>query len=237
MTLFISTLSFSSPLKIGVGVSGPPIVESVYTDEGRYYYGFCIDLMNEICKRIGESCVYQSITTNNQFELLDSGNIDLVILTRPYSSFDLKNYVISIPYAASKIHFLTLKSSPINDIADIKREKIGVIKDTFYKLLTETSFNNNNQIIAYNSTSDLFSDLAQNKIDVIVLNNAIAHNLVRNVLSNFKIVGRSIPLGEGYGIIALPDKAAIISRINKAILSIQRDGTYAAIYQKYYNPR
>ncbi|WED41954.1 transporter substrate-binding domain-containing protein [Legionella cardiaca] len=109
-------------------------------------------------------------------------------------------------------------------------------KDTFYKLFTKSSFNDKNQIIPYNSTPDLLSALAQNKIDVIVLNNAIAHNIVKDILYNFKIVGPSLLLGDGYGIIALPANSEMITKINKSILSIQKDGTYTSIYQKYYNP-
>ncbi len=233
--LFIIPLSFSSPLNVGVGVSGPPIAEKINTDKGPYYFGFCIDLMNDICKRIGETCVYHGVTLNNQFELLDQGKIDLLILTRPYIPFDLKQYAISIPYAVSKIQFATLKSSSINEIADIKSKKIGAIKNTFYSLLTQSQYSNQNQIIAYNSISDLLSDLSQNKIDVIVLNNAIALSLVNNNLYNLKLIGDDLPLGDGYGIIALSDKAELIKEISQAILSLEKDGTYISIYQKYYS--
>lgn len=212
--LFVCQLSFASVIKVGTGVSGPPLVEGINTSDGRFYFGFCIDLMNEICKRIGEHCTYQPVTPDNQFELLDGSKIDLLILTSPYGSFDLKNYAFSIPYAASKIRFLVLQNSPIHGITDMQDKKIGVINKTFYKLLTETSFSLENQIIPYDRTPDLLSDLAHNKIDIIVLNNAIAHNLERNIMYNVKTVGPSIPLGEGYGIIGLSDKAAVIEKIN-----------------------
>jgi hypothetical protein len=52
MMLFISTHSFSGPLKVGVGISGPPLVETVNNAQGTYYFGFCIDLMNEICNPV-----------------------------------------------------------------------------------------------------------------------------------------------------------------------------------------
>ncbi|MCW8444529.1 transporter substrate-binding domain-containing protein [Fluoribacter gormanii] len=236
MMLFISTLSLSSPLKVGVSIAGPPLVERVNTAQGPYYFGFFIDLMNNICKRIGTTCIYQEITLNNEFEFLDSGKIDVLIPIKPYTSSELKQYAASIPYAVSKIHFITSKDSPISDLADIENKKIGVIKQTFYDLLVQTSFQNHNQIVAYNKESDLLTDLAQHKIDVIVLNNIIAQRLLNNNLYNIKLIGQDIPLGQGYGILALTDKAALIAEINKAILSLEKDGTYTSIYDKYYNP-
>ena len=236
MMLFISTNTLSSPLKVGVSVAGPPLVERVDAAQGTYFFGFFIDLMNNICKRIGTSCTYQEITLENEFEFLDSGKIDVLIPIKPYTSTELKQYATSIPYAVSKIHFITTKNSPINDIADIKNKKIGVIKKTFYDLLVQTPYQNHNQIVAYNTESELLSDLAQHKIDVIVLNNIIALRLLNNNQDDIKLIGQDIPLGEGYGIIALPDNTALIKEINNAILSIEKDGTYTSLYDKYYNP-
>nr|WP_232002752.1 transporter substrate-binding domain-containing protein [Legionella sainthelensi] len=78
------------------------------------------------------------------------------------------------------------------------------------------------------------SDLVQHKIDVIALNNAIALTLLSNNYYDIKFVGSSVSMGDGYGIIALPDKEALIKKINEAILSIEKDGSYISIYQKYY---
>ncbi|AUH72715.1 hypothetical protein CAB17_12140 [Legionella sainthelensi] len=97
-----------------------------------------------------------------------------------------------------------------------------------------TSHNNSNQILTYNSNSALISDLVQHKIDVIALNNAIALTLLSNNYYDIKFVGSSVSMGDGYGIIALPDKEALIKKINEAILSIEKDGSYISIYQKYY---
>lgn len=236
VVLCICARAFSSPLKVGITLSGPPIVERVNTAKGPYYFGFCIDIMNDICKRIGEKCIYEDITLNDQLKLLDNGDIDLLVQAKPYTSANLQHYAISLPYAVSKIQFVTLKSGSINKIEDIKNKKIGVIKSTFYNLLLQSSYSTHNEIIAYQATADLLSALAQNKIDVIVLNNAIAHELSNNNFYNIKLVGPDQALGEGYGIVALADKAKLIEAINKAILNIQKDGTYASIYQKYYKP-
>lgn len=236
LMIYLNSASFSAPLKVGVAVSGAPISEIVSTANGSYYFGFCIDLMNAICSRIHKDCVYKSITLKNQFELLDKGDIDLLILASPSTELDRELYAVSIPYAVSKIQFITLKNSPIDDLADLKNKKIGVIQETFYNPLMQSTYHKQNQIIAYQSVGDLFTDLAHNKIDAIALNNVIAQGLSINDVYNIKLIGPSIPLGDGYGIIALLSDAPLIENINKAIVDIETDGTYVSIYQKYYKP-
>lgn len=235
MMILTSTLVFSDPLKIGVVASGLPMAERANTAQGVYYYGFSIDIMNAICRRIGQTCTYSNVTLNNQFDVLDSGRIDALILAKPYEPEDMEEYAISLPYAVSKIQFVSSKNSPVNDVADIKNKKIGVIKSTFYTLLAQSPYHTNNQLVAYDLVADMMSDLAQNKIDVVVLNNAVAYSFLNNNFYNIKLVGSDIPLGQGYGIIALADKATLIANINKAILNMQEDGTYVSIYQKYYS--
>ncbi|RUR21737.1 transporter substrate-binding domain-containing protein [Legionella qingyii] len=71
--------------------------------------------MNNICKRIGTTCICQEITLDNEFELIDSGKIDVLLPIKPYTPSELKQYAASIPYAVSKIHFITSKDSLINN--------------------------------------------------------------------------------------------------------------------------
>ncbi|KTC71528.1 glutamine ABC transporter [Legionella birminghamensis] len=232
----ISSNCFSAPLVVGVGVSGLPIAQKIYSVKGPYYFGFCIDLMNDICKAIGESCTYKDTTLDNQFELLDQGKVDLLILSSPYTPYELSEYAASVPYAVSKMQFMALQNSPLNHLSDIKNKKIGALKNTFYSLLVESPYGSKNEIIAYNTNDELISDLTQHKVDLIAMNNVVAYTLMYNSTYSIKPVGHSIPLGEGYGIIGLPNKKALIEKINRAILSIENDGTYASIYRKYYIP-
>ncbi|MCW8452133.1 transporter substrate-binding domain-containing protein [Legionella quinlivanii] len=232
--LIFCNSGFCSSLIVGVTVPGLPIVQKVDSARGSYYFGFCIDIMNTICKQIGRRCEYKTVTLHNQFELLDSRKIDLLIMPNPYTPFELAQYAASIPYAVSKMQFVALQNSGIDKLADIKNKKIGAMKDTFYTLLVESPYGNINQIIAYDSMNDLISDLANHKIDVIGLNDVVAYMFISNSIYNIRNVGKSIQLGEGYGIIGLPDKAPLIKKINRAIFNIENDGTYTSIYNKYY---
>ena len=232
----VNMYSFSAALRIGSLTSAPPFAQMSDSSTGQYFYGFSIDIMNAICQHIQQKCVYSPVTLDNQFEALNNGSIDLLLLANPYAEAQLSQYVTSLPYAVSKIRFVVTKDSKINQLSDLKNVKIGVIKTTFYNLLSQSPYQKGNQIITYKLLPDLLSALAQGQVDVILLNNTIAYSFMNNNLYNIKPVGDPIELGLGYGIIALPNQANLIKSINKAILLMQTDGTYVSIYQKYYNP-
>lgn len=236
--LFLNSLcSFSNPEGLIVGVIGgaPPFSEESISSSGTFFFGFSIDIMDSICKDIKMKCTYQKVEFDTQLASLDNGHVDVLLLTYPYDLTKFKQYAMSLPYVLSKVHFIALKNSPIRNDAAIKNFKIGVVKTTFYNLLKNSSYAANNQIIAYNNVTDLITGLTNHKIDLIVLNSSIAASFMNNSLYSIKTIGPEFELGEGYGIITLQDNEALIKDINKAIINMQTDGTYLAIFRKYYD--
>jgi ABC-type amino acid transport substrate-binding protein len=234
--LFINSLSsFSAPNSLTVGVIGgaPPFSEISYSSNGMYFFGFSIDIMNSICKNIKMTCTYKKVSFDAQFAPLDDGSIDLLLLANPYDPAQLHEYAISLPYVVSTVKFAALADSSIHEGTPIRNFKIGVIKRTYYNLLTKSSYDSNNTILPFNTVADMISALMAHKIDLILLNSSVVNTYIDNNLYNIKVVSREIQLGDGYGIVALPDKADLIKSINQAIVTMQTDGTYLSIFRKY----
>lgn len=228
--------AFSKPLLVGVITNAPPFAAIAHTPNGTYFYGFSIDIMNNICRQIDAECVFKQLTLSNQLTMLNEGAVDLVLLANPYDAEKLKSYAISLPYMLSKVQFIALQNSTTHEGDLIKNFKIGVLKTTFYELLLNTPYKNNNTIVPFNTLNQLISNLVRHNVDLILLNSAVAYSYINNGLYDIKAVSDEFSLGEGYGIIALPNKSNLIKKINKAILNIQANGTYINIYKKYYNP-
>jgi ABC-type amino acid transport substrate-binding protein len=236
--LFLSSLcAFSGPDDITVGViSGvPPFAEVSDSGNGPYFFGFSIDMMNNICKHMQMHCTYRKVDFNTQLKTLDEGSIDVLLLAEPYDLSKLDHYAISLPYVVSRVQFAALKEGSINDGAPIQNLKIGVIETTFYDLLRKSIYGTNNEIIPFPSVPDLITALINHKVDIILLNSAIAATYMNNNTYGIKTISKEIQLGEGYGVVALPNKAELIKNINKAILAMQADGSYLTIFRKYYN--
>lgn len=221
-------LAYSDSISVGVSKSAPPFSA---VDGSNHYFGFCIDLMDEICKRLNETCEYKPITMKNQMDELNSGRLDITFPPGPIPQSD-SNYVYSLPFMTSDGQFLT-NSPNIKTIADLKNKRIGTLEATHLKdtLLVYTSKEN---IKEYPKIALMITALLNNDVDAIIMNINIFKYLTLNKVINFQTVGRPVTLGNGYGIIALPKNGNLINRINKILLQIENDGTYETIYNKYF---
>ncbi|QMT61807.1 transporter substrate-binding domain-containing protein [Legionella sp. PC997] len=227
--LVITPLAYSNTVIVGVSKSAPPFSA---IDGSNHYFGFCIDLMDEICKRLNITCEYKPVTMKNQLAILNAGDIDITFPPSPIPQSLSANYVYSLPFMTSDGQFLTM-SSNIKTIKDLKNKKIGTLEasDLEDTLALYTSRDN---IKSYPKISLMITALLNNNVDAIILNINIFKYLTINKVINFKPVGKPIVLGNGYGILALPKNTALINGINKVLLQMENDGTYETIYNKYF---
>lgn len=230
--LLILPLSSAQALVIGTSQNNPPF--SSASDEKGHFYGFDIDIMNEVCKRIKAPCTYKTLIFNEIFTELMSNKIDIaiaaIIITEDRSLY----FLFSIPYLESNAQFITQKQSPINTPEDIKNKRIGIRQGTPFATVAHKIYGNQVSIIEFDEVSDLYDALKQDKIDVILTNDASARYWYANNSDLYKLIGTQIPTGEGYGIIANKGQEKLISRVNEALLHMEEDGTYLSIYTRYF---
>ncbi|MCL9684518.1 transporter substrate-binding domain-containing protein [Legionella maioricensis] len=230
--LISNTFAYSDTLKVGVLKFAPPF--SSLAGDGKHFFGFTIDLMDNICQRIQAECSYVSTTVDQHGNALQQGLIDVSFIPVPISAESSESFVFSLPYLASNGQFLTLSDSPIKNLADIKNHKIGVITDTLYTVVLNSPYAKDNDIKKYELMTDLIAALANHKVDVIYVNDSVGKFMVNNALQQFRLVGKKISMGGGYGIMALKNNAVLIQKINKALLNMENDGTYLKIYNRYF---
>lgn len=228
---FTNFFAYSGPINVGVLQFAPPF-SSMAGDN--HYYGFAIDIMDAICKRINEECSYKATSIQKQLELLDQGVTDISFTPTPISDDQLVNYVISLPYLVSNARFLTLKQGNIHTLANLKNHNIGVIKNTLYTALTHSPYVTPSKIKPFTKLTDLLAALASKDVDAIFINDILAKYLINNSGFDINTVGDKITIGKGYGIIALQKNADLIKKINNALLEMENDGSYLKIYNKYF---
>lgn len=232
MLLLGSLVAYGNPLTIGVIKVAPPFSSAI--GNSNHYFGFCIDLMDELCLRMNIPCQYKATEVDKQLNDLREGFIDVTFLISPISPTDTNDYLYSLPYIPSSGQFLTLNNSEIHAVKDLKNKKIGVMQASALKKTVLIHYTSLDNIHEYENVTDLILALTTHKVDAILMNSSVAKYIINNTLDNLRIVGSPVQLGMGYGIIALKRNAEIINRINKALLQIEADGTYVSIYNKYF---
>lgn len=233
LALFLSNLlAYGNPLVVGVGQFAPPFSSSI--GNSSHYFGFCIDLMNELCARMHETCEYKATELGQtQINDLHQEIIDITFLTKPISLSNTSDYLYSLPYIPSSGQFLTLSGSDLSSLDALTGKKIGVIAATSLKNTFLAKYSDPKNIYEYDNITDMMAALNAHQIDAVLMNASVAKYVVNNI-GRLKLLGQPMQLGMGYGIIALRKNAALIDKINKALLQIEADGTYTRIYNKYF---
>lgn len=230
--LLTSSILHAETLKIGTVSFGPPF--EMAADNNHHFFGFDIDLMQEICTRIQASCQFSNMTFEQLFSRLDNDNIDLAIGAISITNLRQKSYLFSLPYLVSSGQFVTKKTTTIHSLQDIQGKKIGVVKGTVFAELIQGMFSQAISIDEFDAVADLLEALADDDVDIIMLDSGTSDYWVANN-NDYQVVGKHIPVGTGYGIMANKKSSALIKRVDEALLSVQNDGTFLKIYQRYFS--
>lgn len=224
--------AFAKDLVIGTQIYEPPF-ESL-AGENQSFFGFDIELMMAICKRIQVNCVFKNYNFNNLFTGLKEGKIDLAISAITITDSRRKEFYFSLPYLPSNASFLSLNKSPLKEVNDVSGKTIGLVHGTAFRQIANSMFNGNVQFKEYANNSDMMADLAKGGVDVVLIDAPFGQYWIANTENLFKQVGKPIPIGYGYGIVTLPKNGDLIFKINQALEAMENDGSYLTIYSKYF---
>ncbi|HAT8180114.1 TPA: transporter substrate-binding domain-containing protein [Legionella pneumophila] len=225
LTLIIGTLSYNPPFEIQVNNSS----------KKNEFYGFEIELMNEICQRINAKCQYKPLLFEQILAEVNSGAINLGIGSINITPERSERFLFSLPYKASYHQFLVPSNSNIKKIDDLKGKTIGIHLGSPTADYLMVYFNNTIQFKYYETFMDLLNGLTDPQVSAIVTNSDQAQYWASNT-PDCKLLGDSFPFGIGFGVVARLDQAELIEKINQALIDIENDGTYLKIYNLFFQP-
>jgi arginine transport system substrate-binding protein len=231
--IICSSTSYSQTLVIGSSKYNPPFESWANKDNLYYAYGYDIDFMNEICRRSNYSCQYKAFGFDELFTVLKEHKIDLVISSIIVTDSRKRQFAFSLPYLESNAQYMANVNSRIAKITDIHGKKVGARQGTPYGQLAKI-VTQNNTIVFYNSIEDMFLALKENKVDVCILDYETAKNWSALNAGIYKLIGKKIPIGDGYAIMLNLDQQNLKEKINRTILEMQEDGTFLRTYSQYF---
>lgn len=236
--LFIAMLIFpalnAKPIIIGTLIYDPPF--EIAADKKGDFFGFDIDLMREICKRMRADCHFKGLPFTELFPKILTNELDLAIGAISITPDRQENFLFSLPYLASSGQYLAKHNSPIDSIEEIRNKRVGVEQGTIFKEIILEKFNQEIQVIEFHDLYMVFQALVNNDIDVLIADEEAVKYWTANNSQQFKLVGQAIPIGTGYGIMANKLSQSLIIRVNKALMEMENDGTYLRIYRRYFAP-
>lgn len=228
--LIFNAVAYPRTLNIGTLSHDPPFS---FEEISGTLSGFDIDLMHEICRRIQTQCNFKTLNFHNIFSALNSGEIDLAIAAIIITPERRKQFLFSLPYKFNNLQYLTLAKSSIQKQTELTGKNVGVYVGSPEIATIIKQFNGNITLKPYNHVIELVNALENKQVDAIVIEHSRAIYWLANT-NNFKKLGHTFRAGEGYGIAAKLGSNNLVDKINKALIEIEKDGTYLQIYQEYF---
>jgi polar amino acid transport system substrate-binding protein len=198
--------------------------------------GFDIDVVKAVAKKAGFDVKFINTPWEGIFNALMQGDRDLVTSAVTITPERQQTMDFSEPYFDAQQLIAVKLKSKVAKFGDLKTLKVGVQTGTtgdeaITKLQGKTSPN----IKRFESTPLALKELEAGGVDAVVADNGVIVNYVlNNPGGQFKTVTDPTFVPERYGIALKKGNAELLAKVNLGLTGIKADGTYQAIYAKYF---
>lgn len=121
----------SGKARLNVGVRSDIVGFSERNPNNGKYYGFEIDLANELANRLGYGgCSFISVTPETREEMLSSGKVDCLIACYSISNERKKLFDFSAAYYTDSVILVVENTSLIQSFSQLKGGTIGTVSGT-----------------------------------------------------------------------------------------------------------
>lgn len=231
-----------------VGVKDDVANFGLYDEESGRYSGMEIDLAQTLCEDLGYGRLeLTTVSASTREELIDSGELDMVIATYSITEDRKKKYDFSTPYYADYAAVMVQRSSMITKPEDLAGCRIGVLKSSstardLAKHLAESgvipefdetsfstvSFDGGVDFLEYESYSAISDALEYGYIDAF----AADHSILSGYINDERLVLPGRFAQQDYAICTKKD-SALSEKVDEALQKRIGDGTLRGLLSKW----
>ncbi len=198
--------------------------------------GFDIEVVQAVAKKAGIELKFVNTPWEGIFNALGQGDRDMIVSAVTITAERKGTMDFSDPYFDAQQLIAIKQTSKISKFADLKKLKVGVQTGTtgdeaVTKLLGKTS----TAIKRFESTPLALKELEAGGVDAVVADNGVVINYVaNNPGGKFKSISDKDFVPEQYGIALKKGNVELQAKLNKGLAEIRADGSYDAIFTKYF---
>jgi len=190
------------------------------------------EIANEIAKELGKELVVKDIAFDSIVNELKSGKADFAAAGMSITPERLEEVDFSIEYTTSRQVVIVRNDSPINNINDIYSKKVAVQLGSVADLYFSEDYPNTN-LIRQKKYLSMAEDLKANKIDLIVMDELPAKQIVANN-TDLKILNGYV-FEDSYGIAVQKGNTELINEINKVLQRLMNENKIEEYIIKHSN--
>ena len=198
--------------------------------------GFDIEVVQAVAKKAGIEVKFVNTPWEGIFNALAQGDRDMIVSAVTITAERKGTMDFSDPYFDAQQLIAVKDTSKVTKFADLKKLKIGVQTGTtgdeaVTKMLGKTSA----AIKRFESTPLALKELEAGGVDAVVADNGVIVNYVtNNPGGKFKSIADKEFVPEQYGIALKKGNTELQAKLNKGLAEIRADGSYDAIFTKYF---
>ncbi|SDL26195.1 amino acid ABC transporter substrate-binding protein, PAAT family [Franzmannia pantelleriensis] len=204
--------------------------------------GFDIDLGNALCEEIGITCEWIVQEWDGIIPGLMSRNYDAIMSSMTINDERRQTVLFSDPYFTPPSAWFAPADSELEDAteASLDGKTIGVQRGTLQDNYATDMFGSVASVSRYSTADDMVLDMQAGRLDIVFLDYPVGKStLLDSESRDYKVVGEMITepkeyFGDGFGIAFRQRDEALAERFNEALATLQDDGTYDEIYERYF---
>ncbi|MBE3576835.1 MAG: basic amino acid ABC transporter substrate-binding protein [Limnochordales bacterium] len=218
-------------LRVATDATFPPF--EFVDEKGREVVGFDIDIIKEIGRRLGMTVEIINTAWDGLLPGLKTGKFDVVIAGMTITDERAQAVDFSDPYfATGQVILVRPDTTDIKEPADLKGKVVAVQIGTTGHFAAQ-KIQGLKRIDTYDTYPAAFLALKMRKADAVIADELVAKEEQRANPGQVRVVGRPFTV-EYYGIAVNKGRTDLLRQINRALALMKADGTYDAIYEKWF---
>ena len=236
---------YAAPVKVAADCTYPPFG---FQDANGEIKGFDVDVARAIGEHMGSEVEIICQAWDGMIPGLLAGKYDLISASMSITEERLKSINFSVPYRSSAARFAGLKTSdakPVNDNGEpnpegVSGKTIGLQRSSTYAKYIAEKFSDAT-VSEYDKVDNMILDLQAGRIDLVFAGPIKLDNdfLSKPEGADFGFVGREIDdvsyFGPGVGIGIRKTDEDLLKKVDEALNTMFKDGSFKAINDKYWS--
>lgn len=233
-TLSASALAAEPTYVVGSGGTYRPFE---FENSSKQLEGFDIDIIKAVAKAEGFQVKLVNTPWEGIFATLNSGDRDIIISGITITDKRKQMVDFSAPYFPAEQTIVVPKDSQVNSIAALKALKVGVVNSSTGDIVVSDVLGKNSTAIKrFDNTPLLLQELYEDGIGAAVGDVGVAKFYIKtHPEKEFKLVSDAKFERQYFGIAVAKGNDGLRSKINAGLKKIIADGTYAKIYQTWFD--
>ncbi|QSP94888.1 transporter substrate-binding domain-containing protein [Marinobacter salinisoli] len=196
--------------------------------------GFDMEIIAEVAERAGFDYDLNTMDFNGIIPALQTGNVDIAIAGITITEERSQIVDFSDPYYDSGLRILVRNGEDgVSTLEDLEGKKIGTkIGSTSYDYLM-ANIDEDDGVTPYPGSSDMYMALMSRAVDAVFYDAPNVGYFARTRGDGKVTTVGPLYEGQQYGI-ALKKGSEWVDDVNEALAAMKEDGTYKAIYEKWF---